>query len=36
MADIEPSISITKLNVNSLNNPIKRQQSLDWIERKTK
>lgn len=33
MANVNPTISIIILNVNRLNNPIKRQKLPDWIKK---
>lgn len=34
MANVNPTVSIIILNVNGLNNTIKRQKLPDWIEKK--
>lgn len=33
MADLSPNISITTLNVNGINEPIKRQRLVEWLEK---
>lgn len=34
MADLSPNITITKLDVNCPNKPIKRQRLAEWIKKK--
>ena len=33
MADVNPALSIIILNMNGLNNPIKRQRLSDWMKK---